>query len=102
MLHTSRAGQTGIQPFHSHRLEFETEGEFYGEWFKIRVEYQNDLDGPTIDQVQVYRDEKVAYDPDGQYRPHEERHIADFTALLTESQRLALTREIHDALAQDE
>lgn len=102
MLHTSRAGSTGLQPFHHHTHEFVTEGEFYGEWFKIRVEYQNDLDGPAIDRVLVYRDEKVAYDPDGRYRPHEERHIADFTVLLTESQRMELTREINDMLTQIE
>lgn len=81
---------------------FETEGEFYGEEFKIRVEYQHDLDGPTLVKIEAYREEPVAYGPDGRYQPHLRRHSADITTLLTESQRQELAREIVESLAQAE
>jgi hypothetical protein len=87
---------------HPHCLEFETEGEFYGEWFKILVEYQHDIDDVVLTRIQVYRDENVAYDPNGQYRPHVERHTVDVSQLFTEEQRLELSRALRDALAQIE
>lgn len=85
-----------------HTHTFETEGEFYGEPFKMRIEYQFDLDDLTLIKIEAYREEPVTYGSDGRYRPHVQRHSADLTRLLTESQRRELNREIVESLAQAE
>lgn len=81
-------------------MEFETTVEFFGEERPCTVTWEPCWGDIYISAVEIALIIESNWTPQGKYRSHVERRVMDVLPILSDSQALALTKQIRAACAK--